>query len=156
MTAPGAGKGITMKSLAELNAIRDKAKANMNIREDNEYTTRVLVGMATCGIAAGAKPVLTALVDEIARRNLSHVTVSQTGCIGMCQYEPIVEVLEPGKEKVTYVKVTPEMVARIVSDHLVNGNPVALSPNNKEENQCIVHTFLSAAVPAVLLLTVQK
>ena len=85
---------------------------------------RVLVGMATCGIAAGAKPVLTALVDEIARRNLSHVTVSQTGCIGMCQYEPIVEVLEPGKEKVTYVKVTPEMVARIVSDHLVNGNPV--------------------------------
>ena len=119
MTAPGAGKGITMKSLAELNAIRDKAKANMNIREDNEYTTRVLVG-----IAAGAKPVLTALVDEIARRNLSHVTVSQTGCIGMCQYEPIVEVLEPGKEKVTYVKVTPEMVARIVSDHLVNGNPV--------------------------------
>lgn len=124
MTAPGAGKGITMKSLAELNAIRDKAKANMNIREDNEYTTRVLVGMATCGIAAGAKPVLTALVDEIARRNLSHVTVSQTGCIGMCQYEPIVEVLEPGKEKVTYVKVTPEMVARIVSDHLVNGNPV--------------------------------
>lgn len=69
MTAPGAGKGITMKSLAELNAIRDKAKANMNIREDNEYTTRVLVGMATCGIAAGAKPVLTALVDEIARQS---------------------------------------------------------------------------------------
>ena len=91
---------------------------------DSESSTRVLVGMATCGIAAGAKPVLTALVDEVARRNLSHVTVSQTGCIGMCQYEPIVEVLEPGKEKVTYVKVTPEMVARIVSDHLVNGNPV--------------------------------
>lgn len=161
MTAPGAGKGITMKSLAELNAIRDKAKANMNIREDNEYTTRVLVGMATCGIAAGAKPVLTALVDEIARRNLSHVTVSQTGCIGMCQYEPIVEVLEPGKEKVTYVKVTPEMVARIVSIISSTATPSAnsrsaLSPNNKEENQCIVHTFLSAAVPAVLLLTVQK
>lgn len=150
-----------MKSLAELNAIRDKAKANMNVRDDSESSTRVLVGMATCGIAAGAKPVLTALVDEVARRNLSHVTVSQTGCIGMCQYEPIVEVLEPGKEKVTYVKVTPEMVARIVSDHLVNGNPVteftvALSPNNKEGNQCIVHTFLSAAVPAVLLLTAQK
>ena len=114
-----------MKSLAELNAIRDKAKANMNIREDNEYTTRVLVGMATCGIAAGAKPVLTALVDEIARRNLSHVTVSQTGCIGMCQLEPIVEVYAPGKEKVTYAKVSPEKVARIVADHLVNGNVVA-------------------------------
>lgn len=114
-----------MKSLAELNAIRDKAKANMNIREDNEYTTRVLVGMATCGIAAGAKPVLTALVDEIARRNLSHVTVSQTGCIGMCQYEPIVEVLEPGKEKVTYVNMTAEKATKVVVEHIVNGNPVA-------------------------------
>ena len=114
-----------MKSLAELNAIRDKAKAAMNVREDNEDVTRVLVGMATCGIAAGAKPVLNALVEEIARRNLQHVTVSQTGCIGMCQYEPIVEVLEPGKEKVTYVKVSPDKVARIVSEHLVNGNPVA-------------------------------
>ena len=113
-----------MKSLAELNAIRDKAKANMNIREDNEYTTRVLVGMATCGIAAGAKPVLTALVDEIARRNLSHVTVSQTGCIGMCQYEPIVEIMEPGKEKVTYVKMTEEKASRVVVEHIVNGNPV--------------------------------
>ena len=113
-----------MKSLAELNAIRDKAKANMNVRDDSESSTRVLVGMATCGIAAGAKPVLTALVDEVARRNLSHVTVSQTGCIGLCQYEPIVEALEPGKEKVTYVKVTPELVALIVCDHLVNGNPV--------------------------------
>ncbi len=114
-----------MKSLAELNAIRDKAKAAMNVREDNEDATRVLVGMATCGIAAGAKPVLNALVEEIARRNLQHVTVSQTGCIGMCQYEPIVEVLEPGKDKVTYVKVSPDKVARIVSEHLVNGNPVA-------------------------------
>ena len=114
-----------MQSLAELNAIRDKAKAAMNVREDNEDVTRVLVGMATCGIAAGAKPVLNALVEEIARRNLQHVTVSQTGCIGMCQYEPIVEVLEPGKDKVTYVKVSPGKVARIVSEHLVNGNPVA-------------------------------
>ena len=114
-----------MKSLAELNAIRDKAKSAMNVREDNEDVTRVLVGMATCGIAAGAKPVLNALVEEIARRNLQHVTVSQTGCIGMCQYEPIVEVLEPGKDKVTYVKVSPDKVARIVSEHLVNGNPVA-------------------------------
>ena len=114
-----------MKSLQELNAIRERMqKQTLNRDAATENSTRVVVGMATCGIAAGAKPVLTALVDEIARRNLSHVTVSQTGCIGMCQYEPIVEVLEPGKEKVTYVKVTPEMVARIVSDHLVNGNPV--------------------------------
>ena len=113
-----------MKSIEELKAIRDKARASVNVRGDNSEDIRIVVGMATCGIAAGAKPVLTALVDEVARRNLSHVTVSQTGCIGMSQYEPIVEVLEPGKEKVTYVKVTPEMVARIVSDHLVNGNPV--------------------------------
>ena len=113
-----------MKSLAELQAIRNRMIEQVNMRKDDNIDTRIVVGMATCGIAAGAKPVLTALVDEIARRNLSHVTVSQTGCIGMCQYEPIVEVLEPGKEKVTYVKVTPEMVARIVSDHLVNGNPV--------------------------------
>ena len=114
-----------MKSLAELNAIRDKAKANMNVRDDSESSTRVLVGMATCGIAAGAKPVLTALVDEVARRNLSHVTVSQTGCIGMCQYEPIVEVLEPGKEKVTYVKMTPEKAKEVVEKHIKGGSVVA-------------------------------
>ena len=112
-----------MKSLEDLKKMREEALKKVEMREGGKKY-RVVVGMATCGIAAGAKPVLTALVDEIARRNLSHVTVSQTGCIGMCQYEPIVEVLEPGKEKVTYVKVTPEMVARIVSDHLVNGNPV--------------------------------
>ena len=113
-----------MKSLEELLAIRDKAKAAMTDREGTGDGIRVVVGMATCGIAAGARPVLNAFVDEVAKRNLKNVTVAQTGCIGMCQYAPIVEVLEPGKEKVTYVKVTPEMVARIVSDHIVNGNPV--------------------------------
>ena len=113
-----------MKSIEELMALRDAAKAKMTARDDSTEVTRIVVGMATCGIAAGARPVMNKFVEEIAKRNLSHVTVSQTGCIGMCQYEPIVEVLEPGKEKVTYVKVTPEMVARIVSDHLVNGNPV--------------------------------
>ena len=113
-----------MKSLAELAAIREKMKDKVAIREGNNEI-RSVVGMATCGIAAGARPVLNTFVEEIAKENLTDkATVSQTGCIGMCQYEPIVEVLEPGKEKVTYVKVTPEMVARIVSDHLVNGNPV--------------------------------
>lgn len=114
----------SMKSLAELNAIKERAKATMTIREDNEDVTRVVVGMATCGIAAGARPVLNEFVKEIGRRKLQSITVSQTGCIGMCQYEPIVEVLEPGKEKVTYVKMTPEHVARIVNEHLVNGQPV--------------------------------
>ena len=113
-----------MKSLEELMAIRDKAKAAMTDREGNGDGIRVVVGMATCGIAAGARPVLTAFVDEVAKRGLKNVTVSQTGCIGMCQFEPIVEVFEAGKEKVTYVKVSPDKVPEIVANHIVNGNPV--------------------------------
>ena len=113
-----------MKSLEELLAIRDKAKAAMTDREGTGDGIRVVVGMATCGIAAGARPVLNAFVDEVAKRNLKNVTVAQTGCIGMCQYEPIVEVFEPGKEKVTYVQISPEKVAEIVDSHIVNGNPV--------------------------------
>lgn len=111
-------------SLEELAKIRERAKDRMNIRENGEDDTRVLVGMATCGIAAGARPVLNALVEEIQKRRLSHVSVTQTGCIGICQYEPIVEVLQPGKEKVTYVRMTPEKAVRVVNDHLVNGNVV--------------------------------
>lgn len=114
-----------MKSLAELQAIRDKARENINLRNGQHDGIRVVVGMATCGIAAGARPVLNAFVEETTKRHLDNVQVTQTGCIGMCQFEPIVEVLVPGKEKVTYGKVTPEKVARIVTDHLVNGNPVA-------------------------------
>lgn len=114
-----------MKTLAELQAIRDKARQNMTVRDSQEEGIRVVVGMATCGIAAGARPVLNAFVDEVAKRHLQNVTVTQTGCIGMCQLEPIVEVMAPGQEKVTYCKVSPEKVARIVADHLVNGNPVA-------------------------------
>jgi NADP-reducing hydrogenase subunit HndB len=113
-----------MKSLAELQAIRDKARASVNIRESAEAETRVLVGMATCGIAAGAKPVLNAFVEEVAKRGIKDVMVTQTGCIGICQYEPVVEVVTPGKEKVTYVKMTPEKAVRVVNDHLVNGNVV--------------------------------
>ena len=114
-----------MKTLEELMALRDAAKANLTARDDSTELTRVVVGMATCGIAAGARPVMNKFVEETAKRNLTNVTVAQTGCIGMCQYEPIAEVLVPGKEKVTYVQLTEEKVARIVVDHLVNGNPVA-------------------------------
>lgn len=115
-----------MKSIEELMAIRDKTRKNMTVREDTgDSKIRVVVGMATCGIAAGARPVLKAFVDEIAKRDVKGVSVQQTGCIGMCQYEPIVEVTEPGKEKVTYVKMTPEKAVRVVNDHIVNGNPVA-------------------------------
>ena len=115
-----------MESIEELMAIRDKTRKNMTVREDTgDSKIRVVVGMATCGIAAGARPVLNAFVDEIAKRDVKGVSVQQTGCIGMCQYEPIVEVTEPGKEKVTYVKMTPEKAVRVVNDHIVNGNPVA-------------------------------
>lgn len=114
-----------MKSLAELKAIRDRAKAQLDLRKENPNAARVLVGMATCGIAAGARPVLNAFTEEIAKRGLTDsITVTQTGCIGICQYEPVVEIEVPGEEKVTYVKVAPEMVARIVNDHLVNHNVV--------------------------------
>ena len=114
-----------MKSLAELQAIRDRAKANVALRQENPNAARVLVGMATCGIAAGARPVLNAFTEEIAKRGLQDdIVVTQTGCIGICQYEPVVEVEIPGQEKVTYVKMTPEKVARIVNDHLVNKNVV--------------------------------
>ncbi len=114
-----------MKTIEELMAIRENAKKKMTVREDTgDEATRIVVGMATCGIAAGARPVLNAFVDEIAKRDLKGVTVSQTGCIGMCQYEPIVEVLEPGKEKVTYVKMTAEKAVKVVNDHIVNGNPI--------------------------------
>lgn len=113
-----------MKSLEELAAIRDRMKNIVNTREAGEDNIRIAVGMATCGIAAGARPVLNAFTEEVARRELSGVTVTQTGCIGICQYEPVVEVLVPGQEKVTYVKMTPEKAVRVVNDHLVNGNVV--------------------------------
>ena len=115
-----------MKSLAELKAIRDKAKAELDMRKENPNAARVLVGMATCGIAAGARPVLNAFTEEIAKRGLTEtVSVTQTGCIGICQYEPVVEIEVPGEEKVTYVKVAPEMVSKIVNDHLVHHKPVS-------------------------------
>ncbi len=114
-----------MKSLAELEAIRKATLSRINVRtEEKGETTRVVIGMATCGIAAGARPVMMAFMDEIQKRQLPHVTVSQTGCVGMCRLEPMVDILEPGKEKVTYVHVKPEMVPRIVAEHIVNGRPV--------------------------------
>ncbi len=113
-----------MKSVQELEAIRKRALDTVNIRRDRGTGTRIVVGMATCGIAAGARPVLLAMMEEVAKRSLADVTVSQTGCIGVCRLEPIVEVYRPGEEKVTYVKVGPEMVPRIVAEHIVNGKPV--------------------------------
>lgn len=113
-----------MKSLAELQAIRDKARSSVNLRSESDAQRRVLVGMATCGIAAGARPVLNTIVEEVAKRQVQDVMVTQTGCIGICQYEPVVEVIEADGEKTTYVKMTAEKALRVVNDHLVNGNPV--------------------------------
>ena len=113
-----------MKSLAELAAIRNKMIEQVNMRKDDNIDTRVVVGMATCGIAAGARPVMLEFVDELKRRGLENVTVAQTGCIGMCRLEPMVEVYVKGQEKVTYVHMNPEKVARVVTEHIVNGRPV--------------------------------
>ncbi len=125
-----------MKSLAELEAIRKATINKINLRSEKDAdTTRVVVGMATCGIAAGARPVMLAFMDEISKRQLANVTVSQTGCIGMCRLEPMVDVIVPGKEKVTYVHVKPEMVPRIVAEHVVNGRPVAEYTIGAAENE---------------------
>ena len=113
-----------MKSLAELQAIKDKMKDKVILRE-GVNDVRVVVGMATCGIAAGARPVLNTLVEEVNKEGLTDkVTVSQTGCIGICQLEPIVEVFEAGKDKVTYVKMTSEKAKRVVEEHLKGGKVV--------------------------------
>lgn len=112
-----------MKSLEELKEIRERTLKNLMLRTD-VHESRVVVGMGTCGIAAGARSILLGFVDEIAQRNVAHVTVSQTGCVGMCRYEPIVDILMPGEGKVTYVNVTPDMIGRIVTEHLVGGAPV--------------------------------
>ena len=112
-----------MKSLAELTALREEMKNKMGIRSDGESTIRIVVGMATCGIAAGARPVLQCISEEVSKRNLNHVSVQQTGCIGMCMYEPMVEVYS-NNEKTTYINVTTQMIPTIVTNHIVNGNPV--------------------------------
>ena len=114
-----------MKSLAELAAIRDKMKDKVAIREGSNEI-RIVVGMATCGIAAGARPVLNAFVEQVANKGLSStVTVSQTGCIGICQYEPVVEVYKGGEEKVTYVHMTADKVEKIIEEHIKGGKVVS-------------------------------
>ena len=92
----------------------------VNVRENSEAKTRVLVGMATCGIASGARPVLNALSNLVQEKGLTDkISVTQTGCIGLCQYEPIVEVMEPGKPKITYIKMNADKAAEVVERHLI-------------------------------------
>ena len=122
-----------MKSLAELQAIKEKMKNKIVLREGSG-DIRVVVGMATCGIAAGARPVLSTFVEEVNNAGLNQkVTVSQTGCVGYCQLEPIVEIYEAGKDKVTYVHMTADKAKEVVEKHLVGGNIVTeytVSENN--------------------------
>jgi NADP-reducing hydrogenase subunit HndB len=113
-----------MKSLEELKAIREKMQGQVGVR-NSEDGTRIVVGMATCGIASGARPVLNKLAEEVQKKQLKNVVVTQTGCIGLCQYEPIVEVLEPGKEKVTYVKMTTDKAMDVLEKHIIGGQPIA-------------------------------
>ena len=113
-----------MKSVEELMAIREKMKGNVVLRNEADGI-RVVVGMATCGISAGARPVLIAFVEAVNDLDLAgKVTVTQTGCIGICQFEPVVEVFEEGKEKVTYVNMTAEKARRVAEEHLRDGKPV--------------------------------
>lgn len=115
-----------MKTIAELNAIKAKMQAQINNRDsvDANSDVRVVVGMATCGIAAGARPVLNAFVDEVSKRQLNNVKVTQAGCLGMCKLEPMVEIYVPGQEKVTYIRVTEDAARAIVNEHIVNGKAV--------------------------------
>ncbi|MBE7028187.1 MAG: (2Fe-2S) ferredoxin domain-containing protein [Ruminococcaceae bacterium] len=112
-----------MKSIAELEAIRKNTLENVKLRKTHQGY-KVVVGMATCGITAGARAVMKALLDGIAKKNLSNVTITQTDCIGKCQLEPIVDVYNPNGEKTTYVKLTPDKVSQIVEEHIAKGNVV--------------------------------
>ncbi|MBR2315447.1 MAG: (2Fe-2S) ferredoxin domain-containing protein [Clostridia bacterium] len=121
-----------MKSLAELAAIKEKMQNKVVMREGSN-DLRVVVGMATCGIAAGARPVLNAFVEAVNAENLADkITVTQTGCIGICQYEPVVEIFEAGKDKVTYVKMTAEKAKEVVEKHLKGGQPISEYTYNDE------------------------
>ena len=114
-----------MKSLAELKAIRDRVQNQVSMRAEDHNHIRVVVGLATCGIASGARPVLTTLANAVQEKGLTDkVAVTQTGCIGLCQYEPIVEVMEPGKDKVTYIKMNPDKALEVVERHLIGGHVI--------------------------------
>lgn len=110
-----------MKTIEELNEIRNKNLDRVNQGRDRK-NPRIVVGMATCGIAAGAKSVMSAILDELKKLGINDVVVAQTGCIGICRLEPVVEVIMPGEEKVTYVKMTATMSRRMVREHIKDGN----------------------------------
>ena len=122
-----------MKSLEDLKKLRDEAKKKIEMREgQGDY--RIVVGMGTCGIASGARPVLNTLLTEVERENYS-CTITQTGCIGMCVYEPIVEVYEKNGEKTTYALVNPEKAREIMASHIGKGVVVERYTISAEQNR---------------------
>jgi NADP-reducing hydrogenase subunit HndB len=108
-----------LKSLEDLKRIREQAQAQIRMRTQ-EANTKIIVGMGTCGIAAGARDTLMAILDELAKRNIQDVVVTQTGCVGLCEYEPLVNVIKSGQPKITYMKVSPERARQIIASHIVN------------------------------------
>ena len=113
-----------VKSIEELRSIKERMKSQVDLRQKDANGTRVVVGMSTCGIAAGAREVLNALVNETGQKGLRNIIVSQTSCTGLCQHEPVVEVYEPGQEKIVYTKMDAQKVAQVVNEHFINHQPV--------------------------------
>ena len=111
-----------ISNLEELKKLRDKSIAETAARKEGRF--RVIIGLGTCGIAAGGRKRMEAAMEEIAKRGLKDVSVETTGCIGMCQNEPLMDIVRPGEPRVTYGNLKPEDVPRIIADHLVNGNVV--------------------------------
>jgi len=109
-----------IKSLEDLERIRDQARDLVNLRKDSESKIRVVVGMGTCGIAAGARTAMLAILDELKKRNIDNVIVTETGCIGLCKFEPLVDVIKPGEDKVTYINVDENKARQIVVKHIIN------------------------------------
>ncbi|HWR09659.1 (2Fe-2S) ferredoxin domain-containing protein [Sporomusa sp.] len=112
-----------MKTIEDLKRLREQLKTKNTVR--HEGGTQIIVGMGTCGIAAGARQVMTAILDEIAKQNLQTVKISQTGCIGMCEKEVLVDVVRPNEPRITYGRVTAADIPKIITEHVVNGRIVA-------------------------------
>ena len=110
-----------MKTLEDLKEVREKAIEQMKVR-DGKYAAKVVVAMGTCGIAAGGRDVMTAILDELDKRGITDVAVTQTGCKGLCEQEPTVDVVKSGETQVTYGYMNAEKARQIVAQHLVNGN----------------------------------
>lgn len=117
------GGTLEMKSLEELSKIRETTLAQINMRHNRKDVIRVVVGMGTCGIAAGAHAVINAFIEEVAEKKLGDVIVTQTGCVGTCDLEPVVEVCVPGKDSVTYVKMDADKARKVVERHIIQGSP---------------------------------